>query len=191
MTPALFHAQRERWSFFVTLTFAGKVPSSGYAYALQKRWVDRVSGPLLRETPASLRWLSREELGEANGRRHLHLLLGEIREASRVNPKTCLALMDQWEQVTRKALGIAGMARCRVFMPAMQGAEYVLKGLDDTAVRSLRGANAYELGKFDSDEGRTVRIARCLAVSWLSEKGNSYSLHARAFREGVRVKCGL
>lgn len=183
--PATFFAQREAWSFFCTLTFAGKVPTSGLAFALQKRWLDRVSPNLLHVPATALNWLSREELGEANGRLHLHCLLGEIPDAARVNQRTCLALMSEWEKVTLKRLGSAGMARVRVFAPNLRGAEYVLKGLESSPDWSARAANCYELVKFDSGEsGRTVRLARCLAVRWLGRKGNKYSLQAQAMARG-------
>ena len=192
MNPALFHAQQEEWSFFCTLTFAGKVPPPAQAFALQRRWLDKVAAPLLHTKADQLPWLSREELGEMNGRFHLHLLLGKIPNASRVNPRTCLALMSEWEKVTEKALGLAGMARVRVFKPDLQGAEYVLKGLSGNGFDvSTRGANCYELGKFEGGENQTVRLARVLAVSWRERKGHKYAQRARSRRDALCVKCEL
>jgi hypothetical protein len=190
-SPAHYHAMQERWTFFATLTFGGSVPAPALAFALQRRWLDVVARPLLHEIPESLLWLSREELGELNGRLHFHVLIGEIRDASRVNNKTCLALMDQWEQVTKRKLGNAGMARCRVFQPNMDGAGYVLKGLENVSDWTLRGANTYEIGKFSAELGRTVRLARPLVLRWLEGKGHKYALHARALRDAGRVKCEL
>lgn len=192
MSPAVFHAQQHPWGFFCTLTFAGKVPPPAQAYALQKRWMDAVAGRILHAKPHRLEWLSREELGEANGRFHLHVLLGKTHDAARMNPKTCLALMSEWEKVTAKSLGSAAMARIRVFDSTMQGVDYVLKGLDvDGMDVSLRGANAYEVGKFSGGENRTVRLARSLAVRWSGKKGFKYSLHARERRDAHQVKCEL
>ncbi len=191
MSPAVHHAQQEKWKFFCTLTFAGRVPSPAYALALQSRWLERSSTVLLHETPESLLWLSREELGETNGRLHSHVLLGELQDASRVNRKTCLALMGMWEKVTEKALGLPGMARVRVFEPDLQGAQYVLKGLEGVTEWTLRGANSYELGKFGAEVGRTVRLARSLVLRWQGEKGLKYVQQARARRDAQRVKCEL
>jgi hypothetical protein len=190
-SPAVYHAMQERWSFFVTLTFAGVVPAPALAFALQRRWLDVVSRPLLHEIPESLLWLSREELGEQNGRLHFHVLIGEIRDASRINKRTCLALMSEWEKLTEKRLGNAGMARCRVFQPALDGVGYVLKGLESAGDWTLRGANTYEIGKFGGEFGRTVRLARCLLLRWGGKKGHKYSLQARERRDGHRVKCEL
>jgi len=189
MTPAQFNATREPWGFFVTLTFAGKVPPPALAYALQCRWLDRAAD-LLLVNRASLGWLSREEYGETNGRLHLHVLLGQPDDTKRLNTRTCLALMGEWEKVTAKKLGKAGMARCRVFVPTMQGVEYVLKGLDGVTDWSLRGANSYEVGKFNGLDNQTVRLARSLLVRWGSRKGHKYALHARDGREAHRVKFG-
>lgn len=186
LSPAHYHATTHPWGFFVTLTFAGKVPTPALAYALQSRWLDRLP-PLLRVNRANLGWLSREELGESNGRLHLHVLLSEAND-ERMNTRTCLAMMSEWEKVTQKALGTAAMARCRIFQPDLRGAEYVLKGLSDVKDWSLRGANTYELGKFDGSLGRTVRLARCLLVSWGDEKGNKYGQQARCRRDGCNVK---
>jgi hypothetical protein len=122
---------------------------------------------------------------------HYHVLIGEIRDASRVKPKTCLALMSEWEKVTLKALGIAGMARCRVFEPDLQGAQYVLKGLDEVTDWTLRGANCYEVGKFGAELGRTVRLARSLVLRWQGEKGLKYVQQARGRRDAHHVKCEL
>lgn len=159
------------------------------AYALQKRWLERCSSKLFRQKMATVEWLSREELGETNGRFHLHLLLGGIRDAARVNPKTCLACMGQWEAVTEAALGRAAMARVRTYQPDLCGAGYVLKGLTGADV-SLRGANAYELSKLGT-VNQTVRLARAAAVVWQRQKGFKYATQARSRRESVSVKCGL
>lgn len=190
-SPALYHARQHRWSMFVTLTFAGVVPAPALGFALQRRWLDTVAGRILHETPESLFWLSREELGERGGRMHYHVLIGELRDASRVNKHTCFALMHHWEQVQLKRLGTAGMARCRVFDPDMEGERYVLKGLDERGEWTLRGANTYELGKFSGEAGRTVRLARSLVLRWQGEKGHKYALHAHERRDAHRVKCEL
>lgn len=187
MNPAQFHAIQHPWCFFVTLTFAGKVPPSGLAFALQRRWQDSLTR-ILRTESDQLDWLSREEFGEANGRRHLHVLLGGVSDAARVNERSCLALMSQWEACTKKRLGMAGMARCRVFQPNLQGVGYVLKGLGEVREWSLRGANTYELGKFSDSPGRTVRLARRLLVSWAYEKGYKYGQQTPAKLGASSVK---
>jgi len=119
------------------------------------------------------------------------VLIGEIQDGSRVNEKTNLAMMSEWEKVTCKALGSPGMARIRVFEPTLDGVQYVLKGLGEKGDWSLRGANSYELGKFGADVGRTVRLARALVLRWQGQKGLKYVLQARARRDGMRVKCEL
>jgi hypothetical protein len=188
MSPAAYHAQQEPWRFFCTLTFAGKLPAPALAVALQMRWLER-SAKLLRTDLDQLAWLSREELGETNGRLHLHVLLGELSDADRVNSRTCLALMAKWETVTEGRLGLAGMARVRVFEPNLRGANYVLKGLDEVGDWCLRGANVYEVRKFDGSIGRTVRLARHVLVRWGREKGNKYGQQARSMRDAASVKC--
>jgi hypothetical protein len=190
-SPAVHHAMQERWTFFCTLTFAGVVPAPALAFALQRRWLDAVADRVLHETPESLLWLSREELGEQGGRLHFHVLIGEIRDASRVNKRTCFALMHHWEEVQRRRLGIAGMARCRVWEPDSEGVSYVLKGLDSVRDWTLRGANTYELGKFGGEFGRTVRLARSLLMRWTGKKGHKYALRAREQRDAHHVKCEL
>jgi len=193
IAPAHYHALEEDWQFFSTLTFAGKVtPHPELAFSLQKRWLDQVSRPILHASTGSILWLSREELGEQNGRFHLHLLLGGIRDASRVNSRTCLALMSEWEKVTQRRLGAAGMARIRVFQPNLRGAEYVLKGLQEITDWSARAANSYELHKFSAeDKNRTVRICRLAVMRWTVKRGNRLGQQAHSMRESANVKCGL
>jgi len=83
-------------------------------------------------------WCSRREAGEIGGRVHFHIIIGGL-AGKRVHPGCCFQLMRLWESIG------GGMARIRVFNPALDGLGYVLKGLD--------GADSYESSKF---AGRSV-----------------------------------
>jgi hypothetical protein len=98
----------------------------------------------------------RQEEGEHFGRRHFHVLLGGLPKKA-VTIQTCMALKTWWEGFlprlnpkTKKWFEVknpstvagGGMARIRLFDPALNGVDYVTKCL------CLSGADAYESAKF-------------------------------------------
>jgi len=135
-SPDAYNLARIDWQFFGTLTFASaRIPektrlSMWFALARKQAKNFRLHFP-------ALLWCLRQEEGESTGRRHFHYLLGGLPEKA-VSMATCFAQMADWEK-----LG-GGMARVRLFDPALSGVGYVTKCL------GMSGADAYESSKFDA-----------------------------------------
>jgi hypothetical protein len=158
---------RIAWQYFGSLTFVqANLPTSvrrTMVFALFRK----LAKPLRVYFP-DLLWVLRLEEGEITRRRHFHLLIGGLPQWS-VKRRSCFALMRTWE-----GLG-GGMARMRIYDPRLAGESYLKKGLgflstkDSTdgvvtsmpaAHKTLEGANAYELGKFGSEEVLELTCSR-------------------------------
>jgi hypothetical protein len=86
-------------------------------------------------------WCLRRESGESTGRWHLHAVIAGLPPSA--GPRTCLAMMSQWE-----GLG-GGIARVSVYNSSLDGLDYILKGGELTESKAKRWAGDYhELAKF-------------------------------------------
>lgn len=131
-----------RWSFFGTLTWASSTLGSVRSRERQvweyfERWADSEQ-VRLAQLPIALRW----ERGEIGDRPHAHFLLKQERAARLA---ACFYRMHEWNTV----LGL-GFARVRLYHPAIDWSDYIVKDLDGESVRNdASNANRYELRKFD------------------------------------------
>lgn len=126
------------WQFFCGFSFKSLKASEAV-------WI-KMYFAMLREQAGNfgvhftdLMWAFRHELGESTGRPHFHALITGLPNSG-VTPATCFAWMKIWEKHG------GGMARVRVYDPALPGVGYILKGIDEAYTNS--GANWYELNKF-------------------------------------------
>lgn len=169
----------EEWQHFATLTFKNPLPPSPARKRMLFAWLRSVCS--LRGCRwSALRWLCREEAGEATGRYHYHVLLNGL-PPDGVTLAANFILMHAWEK-----LG-GGMARVFIFNGALPGVEYVMKGLSKLDGRS-HGAQCYELGKFAAVEEVTGLIpARSLLWKW--QKGVETNRRHRKAHEMRAHKC--
>lgn len=136
--PEIWILKAVEWQFFCTFTFSGSIPSmtrqKKMIFALLREFAGWHSVPFKR-----LLWVIRWENGEETGRLHMHALIGGI-PVRRATVKTCFALMRRWESMTK------GISRVRLYDPALDGGNYVLK---PAIVHDNRVAmNTYETRKF-------------------------------------------
>lgn len=162
-SPMTFHARREAWELFATLTFKGAVPGQARRMCMLFAWLREVARQAKVSFPKLL-WLARAELGEKGGRDHFHVLLSGL-PFSGVTTGQCFAAMAAWE-----GLG-GGYARCYIYDPQLSGVTYVMKGLEDSgpSARSA-GAVAYEIGKYSRVESNPEMLipARACLRKWLA-----------------------
>ncbi|MBU6401594.1 MAG: hypothetical protein KGS61_14855 [Verrucomicrobia bacterium] len=86
-----------------------------------------------------VQWILRGELGEKHGRFHCHAVLNGL-PAWAINDKTLGVAASLW----RGCRG-GGIAEIERYIPALDGAGYLVKGLEGWDVH---GARLYELRKF-------------------------------------------
>lgn len=190
MNPSGLHLALTRlnWSYFCTLTFGTgwRVMSVRRMNLLLFKWL-RVMASIHGIAWDDWLWCVRGELGEKNGRFHLHALLGYCGTPLLSNCKTTrFRMLHMWESFG------GGMARVRAYSDDLKGVGYILKGLDDCwqssgdhsglgRPRSLEGANQYELGKFDP-RSCDVMVGRAAFRLLVRHSTNNRRLSARAFR---------
>lgn len=137
--PEVYILTRLNWQFFGTLTFRSAAMPERVRLTMWFSLMRKLSATLGLHFP-SLPWCLRQEDGETNGRRHFHYLLGGLPRRA-VTKSTCFATMANWE-----CLG-GGMARVRIFNPALNGVGYI------TDCLGMAGADVYESAKFGSSTG--------------------------------------
>jgi len=179
MAGLLHHLRRETWSLFFTGTYRqvdgmSEKRRRAMQFKFLRRLSEFTSSKSLKRKAAweHLTWCLREELGEATGRIHWHVLIGGL-PLGVSTEKTAMFTMGFWE-----GLG-GGMARCRVYRTAGQGAaDYIAKGLEDNVVG---GAERYEVGKFN-DETLMLIPSSSLLAKWKREacKKGASPLHSAA-----------
>ncbi len=166
MSSLLHQIQRTEWQFFVTCTYKNsRTMSAKCRHAMQFQWLRRLAamdkgerrgGAALRD----LRFLIREEFGEATNRLHWHALVSGLKP-SLVRSTTCLFMMGYWEGIG------GGMSRVRVFDAAQDGTSYMIKGLEATGNDwTTQGANRYEIGKFNAGDSLMLIPSRALLSDW-------------------------
>ncbi len=153
--PELLALNIVNWQLFCTFTLRRELPL---------RYQVTMFFALLRKTARDygvafwkLIWCLRLESGERTGRRHLHALIAGL-PAYVITPRTCLATMSKWE-----LLG-GGMARIRVYDATLDGADYILKGLEQAYGKCREGANFYEFTKFGGTCDVTLSESLCRVV---------------------------
>ncbi len=132
-SPDLWLLKDLRWQFFLSLSFASDRLSEAVRQRKARAFFNKTAEQL-GLAPRRLPWCLRGENGEHTGRRHSHALLTGLPETA-LSPQTCFWLMHTWEKGVR-----GGIARARLYEPALDGVGYVLK--------DLAGPDAYESRKF-------------------------------------------
>jgi hypothetical protein len=123
---------RVEWDLFCSPTFKGSVPRPSIAYGLVYRWCQDLAKHC--QVPYKHLLLGiRGELGEKNGRFHLHCLVGGT------NTRNYESLCHYGEWLWKRSTGGARID-VRRYDRSQAGAEYICKCL---------GANAYELSKYN------------------------------------------
>jgi hypothetical protein len=162
-SPLTFHARREPWQFFATLTFSGSPEPSGPARAkMLFTWLRKLARAY-RLPWTGIFWLAREECGEIGGRVHFHVLVSGLPPRA-VSKSSNFALKNLWESIPG-----GGIARVYVYDTRLSGVQYVMKGLEDgTGWQRNAAGVAYEVGKFSAVEAKSEMLipARALLRKW-------------------------
>ena len=138
--PEAYALRKIAWQFFVTLTFAGRVPGSKIRISLVFAWlrdVARCTGSLHF---LDLLWVFRYEIGKG-GRGHFHLCIAGM-PARAIGPDHRYAYESLWSTRTR------GLAAVAAYDPARDGVGYMLKtpprAIQNRAVALSSGRDAGE-----------------------------------------------
>jgi len=148
---------RVRWDVFATMTFAGRVPRTNIAYGCAWRWLQEIAK--ICSVPYNRLLIAlRGEEGEFKGRFHFHCLVGGT--ATR-NCHTLAHQMEHlWKSFTRGA-----RVEIREYDPSLAGPEYITKCL------SRKGANAYELNKFNLANQTTLSDSVVRLIAGIDSSG--------------------
>ena len=161
-SPLTFHARREPWQFFATLTFSGSPEPSGPARArMLFAWVRKICRAF--DLPwTGIFWLAREEGGEIGGRFHFHVLVSGLPPKA-VTTSGNFILKNLWSGIPG-----GGIARVYIYQPQLSGVQYVMKGLEDgtASVRNAAGV-AYEVEKYSRQEAGSEMLIP--ARAWLEK----------------------
>jgi hypothetical protein len=161
-SPLTFHARREPWQFFATLTFARTPePPAPARLRMVFAWLRKLARAY-RLPWTGIFWLAREEGGEIGGRNHYHVLVSGLPPRA-VSVSTNFVLKNLWEH-----LDGGGIARVYIYNPRLSGVDYVLKGFEDGArgVRNAAGV-AYEIEKYSRIEAGSEMLIP--ARAWLEK----------------------
>ncbi len=126
---------QQSWQLFGTFTFKDDVMSTARRFNMFFAWL-RESAKQFRVYFPDLPWCLRMEDGEMTNRRHFHFLLAGF-PAQFIHLTTCYWMAHKWEE-----LG-GGMARIRIFNPALTGVGYITECLSEPGSGDL-----YEFDKF-------------------------------------------
>jgi hypothetical protein len=136
MAAEEYALRRVQWQAFGSLSFRREKMPERHRYSLIFTFLRRVAR-YSRMHFRELKWAVRAELGEMTGRFHFHVLLAGMPE-NPLSPQTCSFINRVWTHQLKM-----GTADCRAW-DGRDAVSYILKGEDF----SLKGANAYEMGKF-------------------------------------------
>jgi len=159
------------WQFFGSLTFRSERHSERVRLAMWFALARRLA-KWNRVHFLNLLWCLRMEKGEIGGRKHFHCLISGLPEGS-VNVATCFSIMRQWERFG------GGMARVRIYNPALHGGEYILKCLGS-------GADVYESAKF-GEVGRDLMLSKSVRRVALSSKRRARKSLCDQILEGAKL----
>jgi len=138
--PELFGLGSVSWQLFCTFTFKSERLPDRHRVTLFFSLVREMASNYGSHFSKVL-WCVRLEAGELTGRLHLHALIAGLPTYT-IKPRICRAVESIWTR-----LG-GGFPVVRVYNPALAGADYILKGLEQIQGASLQGANMYEFRKF-------------------------------------------
>lgn len=125
-----------RWAIFGGLTFQGRVPSASAAWGLVRESIMRTAY-VCHVKPRRLLWAVREERGDSTGRRHFHILIGDVGKLNLIT--LCHQLEYEWNQLT------GAFAKFRVYDRRLSGVDYICKVM-----------NLYEVGKYTNADHVTL-----------------------------------
>ena len=127
------------WQFFITHTYTNPIPKRYVCVAWFWQWCRQVSE--FCEVPYNRQLIAlRCEHGEANGRFHLHSLVGGIPSCNMMSLRS--RMTRSWKTIANN-----GHLEVRLYDRSLAGADYICKCL---------GANAYELSKFTIADETTL-----------------------------------
>lgn len=175
-SPLTFHARREPWQFFATLTFKRTPePPAPARVRMVFAWLRKLAHAY-RLPWTGIFWLAREEFGEVGGRSHYHILVSGLPPKA-VSISSNFVLKNLWEQ-----LDGGGQARVYIYDSQLSGVQYIMKGFEDGS-RGVRNAGgvAYEVEKYSRHEAGSGMLIP--ARSWLEKckrRTESNRRHRRA-----------
>jgi len=160
-SPLTFHARREQWQFFATLTFKRTPePPAPARLRMVFAWLRKVARTY-RLPWTGIFWLVREECGEIGGRSHFHILVSGLPPKA-VSVASNFILKNLWE----KSFDGAGFARVYIYQAQLSGVQYVMKGFEDGSRGQRNAAGiAYEVEKYSRHEAGSGMLIP--ARAWL------------------------
>ena len=154
-TDFAYTLARIEWQFFITHTYSNPIPKRSVCVAWFWQFCREISE--VCEVPYNRLLIAlRCEYGEANGRFHLHSLVGGIPSCNMWSLRS--RMIGSWKRLSGNA-----HLEVRLYDRSLAGADYICKCL---------GANAYELSKFTLADETTLSHSVLSAIGDMDASGD-------------------